>query len=58
MVAGGTGEWRLTGMHIDNHLDFVRYGHVMLGIDGGANHDVTGKISSGVVCPPRARKSG
>ena len=51
MVAIGAGEWRLTGMHIDNHLDFVRDWHATLGIDGSANHDMTDKVPFGVVCP-------
>ena len=36
VVTSGTGERRLTGMHIDDHLNVMRDGHAALGIDGGA----------------------
>jgi len=51
MLASCTGEWRVTAMHIDGHLDFVRDGRATLGVDGSTNHDVAGQIPFPVVRP-------
>ncbi len=43
-MAGSAAEWRFTGMHIDDHSNFVRDWRAAARIDRGGDDDVTGKI--------------